>query len=463
MTTWVFILGAIYVGMLAYVALRSFKRTKSAEDYLLAGSNIGMILGFLTFAATLFSTFTLLGMPDFFRTHGIGAWIFLAVSDGAMVFLVLWFGYHLRRKVAQKGFQGVAGLMQKCYNNKLAGYVSFAGVFLFLIPYVAIQIRGIAIFLTAVFPEAMPSWGWSIAIVGVMLTYSEIGGLKAIMHADAVQGLTLLIVTWIIGISCVAHFDNLGTLFDEVQVANEALLSTPGPNGLFTPQFLLASMLVILCIPITQPQLTIRLVIMRDLRTTHLMAVAVGIFAILVILPTAFIGMYGAVRYADLSTADFLSQVLLYEQPGFIAALAVVGLLAAGLSTTDSQIFALGTELRSLLPGREKTVMNVTKLAIFGFAAIALIFSIMASDQLVLLARVSFAGTSLLAPMILAGILARKPLGTEIIFATALALLLFLASLLKIIPDTVGPIRLDLLLLLSVGVITLVSYYTRSK
>jgi SSS family solute:Na+ symporter len=463
MTTWVFILGALYAGMLAYVALRSFKRTKSAEDYLLAGSSIGMILGFLTFAATLFSTFTLLGMPDFFRTHGIGAWIFLAVSDGAMVFLVLWFGYHLRRKVAQKGFQGVAGLMQKCYGNKLAGYVSFAGVFLFLIPYVAIQIRGIAIFLTAVFPEALPSWGWSIAIVGVMLTYSEIGGLKAIMHADAVQGLTLLVVTWIIGISCITHFDNLGTLFDEVQVANEALLSTPGPNGLFTPQFLLASMLVILCIPITQPQLTIRLVIMRDLRTTHLMAVAVGIFAILVILPTAFIGMYGAVRYADLSTADFLSQVLLYEQPGFIAALAVVGLLAAGLSTTDSQIFALGTELRSLLPGREKAVMNITKLAIFGFAAIALVFSILASDQLVLLARVSFAGTSLLAPMILAGILARKPLGPEIIFATALALLLFLASLLKMIPDTVGPIRLDLLLLLSVGVVTLGSYYTRSK
>ena len=115
--------------MLAYVALRSFKKNKSAEDYLLAGSNIGMILGFLTFAATLFSTFTLLGMPDFFRTHGIGAWIFLAVSDGAMVFLVLWFGYHLRRKVAQKGFQGVAGLMQNCYNNKLAGYVSFPACF----------------------------------------------------------------------------------------------------------------------------------------------------------------------------------------------------------------------------------------------------------------------------------------------------------------------------------------------
>ncbi len=461
MTTWVIILGVLYVGMLAYVALRSFKKNKSAEDYLLAGSNIGMFLGVMTFAATLFSTFTLQGMPDFFRTHGVGAWIFLAVSDGAMVFLVLWFGYHLRRRVAEKGFQGVAGLLQKCYNNKWAGFVSLAGVFLFLIPYVAIQIRGVAIFLTAVFPDVLPDWGWSVAIVAIMLLYSETGGLKAIMHADAIQGITLLVVTWIIGVSCVLHFDGLADMFDQVQATNEALLSTPGPKGLLTPQFLLASMLAILCIPITQPQLTIRIVIMRNLRVTHLMAVAVGVFAILVILPTAFIGMYGAVRYADLPTADFLSQVLLYEQPGFIAALAVVGLLAAGLSTTDSQIFALGTELRSLLPGREKVVMNITKGAIFGFATVALIFSLLASDQLVLLARVSFAGTSMLAPMILAGVLAKRPLGAEIIAATALALLLFLASLLGVIPSMVGPIRLDLLLLLSVGMITLISYYTR--
>ncbi len=461
MTTWVLIIGALYAGALVFVALRSSRKNKSSEDYLLAGSNIGMFLGVMTFAATLFSTFTLQGMPDFFRTHGVGAWIFLAVSDGAMVFLVLWFGYHLRRRVAEKGFQGVAGLLQKCYENKWAGYVSLTGVFLFLIPYVAIQIRGVSIFLTAVFPDVLPGWGWSTAVVVFMLLYSETGGLKAIMHADAIQGLTLLIVTWVIGVGCLMHFDSLADMFEQVQATNEALLSTPGPKGLLTPQFLLASMLAILCIPITQPQLTIRIVIMKNLRTTHLMAVAVGAFAILVILPTAFIGMYGAVRYADLSTADFLSQVLLYEQPGLIAALAVVGLLAAGLSTTDSQIFALGTELRSLLSGSDKQVMRYTKLSILVFALVALVFSVLATDQLVLLARVSFAGTSMLAPMILAGVLAHKPLGREIIVATALAIFTFLLSLLGVIPNVVGPVRLDLLLLISLGSLTLGSYYVR--
>lgn len=461
MQTWIYILGAVYVSMLAYVALSSFKKNKSAEDYLLAGSNIGIILGFLTFAATLFSTFTLLGMPDFFRLNGIGAWIFLAVSDGGMIFLVLWWGYHLRKKVAEKGFNGVAGLITKCYNNRWAGYVCFIGVFLFLIPYVAIQIRGIAIFMTAVFPEALPPWGWSVAIVALMLLYSETGGLKAIMHADAIQGLTLLVVTWIIGIGCVEYFGNLDNMFEQVEAANAALLSVPGPNNLFTPQFLIASFLVILMIPVTQPQLTIRLVIMRNLKTTHMMAVAVGIFAILIILPTAFIGMYGALRYPDAETSDFLSQVLLYEQPDFIAAIAVVGLLAAGLSTTDSQIFALGTELRSLMKGDEKKVLREARLGILGFATIAMIFSILASDQLVMLARVSFAGTAMLAPMILTGVLSKKVMGNEIIIVTAIALVTFILSLLGVLPGEIGPIRMDLFLLVSLGLFSVISYSIR--
>ena len=94
---------------------------------------MGAVLGFLTFAATLFSTFTLMGMPDFFRIHGVGAWIFLAVSDGAVVFFIVWFGIHLRRKAAEKEFNGISSLLQSSYQSKMAGYIYFAGAFIFLI------------------------------------------------------------------------------------------------------------------------------------------------------------------------------------------------------------------------------------------------------------------------------------------------------------------------------------------
>ena len=90
-------------------------------------------------------------------------------------------------------------------------------------------------------------------------------------------------------------------LFDRVAVINQDLLSTPGPKGLLSPQFLIASVLAILMIPVTQPQLSTRLVIMKNYIALKRMATAVGFFAMLVILPTIIIGMYGAIYYADAS------------------------------------------------------------------------------------------------------------------------------------------------------------------
>lgn len=462
MTIWLIILGLIYVSALLSLALYTKQRTQNENDFIMAGSNIGSILGLMTFAATLFSTFTLMGIPDFFRVHGITAWIFLAVSDGGMVFLIVWFGYYLRKRVALKGYRGLAGLMETCYENKWAGYVYFLGAFIFLIPYVAIQIRGVSIFLTSIFPELLPSWGWACLIIAVMLIYSEIGGLKGIMYADFMQGTILLITVWIIAVNCISFFGGVGEMFNQVESANPALLSAPGPAGLFNVHFLVSSFLAILLIPVTQPQLTTRLVVMKSLRATHTMAVAVGFFAIMVILPTVAIGMYGAVRYPDASTSDFLTRVLLFDQPVMIAAITVIGLIAAALSTSDSQIFALGAEFRSILKGDDKKLMLGARLAMVFFGVAALVFSILSSNQLVLLARVSFAGTSLMAPMIFAAVLSLKPPGSEIVVLTFAGLLLFIGSLFGLLPSALAGLRVETFILLCLSLVALLSYFRKS-
>ena len=449
MTVWLLIIGGLYLALLAYATIDARRGTHTADDYVMAGSNIGVVLGCLTFGATLFSTFTLMGMPDFFRRHGVGAWIFLGVADAALAFVILWFGSHLRRKAQQQGFNGVSGFLSSCYGTRWAGYIYFFGVFVFLVPYVSIQIRGISIFLNSAFPETLPQWAWASTIVVVLLVYSELGGLKAIIYSDALQGLLLLVVTWVIAYACIDRYEGISGLFEEVRVANEALLSVPGPQGLFTPQFLIASFLAIICLPLTQPQLATRIVIMRDMRATHRMAVVLGLFAILVIIPTVAIGMYGAIEYPDASSAEFLARTLLHDQAPVIAAAVAVGLVAAAMSTADSQIFALGTELRSLLRGEERRVMFTTKLAIVGFAGAALAFAILSSDELVLLARVSFAGTALLAPLVLAAVLLPRSPGVETVLITGIGVLVFFASVLGILPDFVGSIRLDLLVLLA--------------
>ena len=465
MVTWIAVLSILYVSLLISLSIRTRRKARTSRDYIFAGSNIGALLGFLTFAATLFSTFTLMGMPDFFRIHGVGAWIFLAVSDGALVFLIVWFGVHLRKKAAEKDFSGISSMLRSAYGSRTAGLVYFAGAFIFLIPYVAIQIRGVAIFLNATFPEFLPVWAWALAIIVIMLVYSEIGGLKAIMYADSFQGLILLAVIWIVAVNCIRWFGGIGHMFSEIEKVNVALLSVPGPEGLFNFQFLLASLVVILLIPVTQPQLSTRIIVMKDIHATHRMAVGVGIFANLIIFPTLILGFYGAARYPSDTTAQFISKVLLFDQPAMVAALAIIGLVAAALSTSDSQIFALGTEFRALLSGDDRKLMIRTRLAIICFGVAALVFSILSSDELVLLARVSFAGTALMAPMIFAAVFSKRKPGVVIPLVTVAALVLFILSLLGWIPDQFWNIRLDLMLLVFLGVFSAVVsiYNNRSE
>ncbi|MCK5701834.1 MAG: sodium:solute symporter family protein, partial [Cyclobacteriaceae bacterium] len=312
---------------------------------------------------------------------------------------------------------------------------------------------------------------WAVGIVIVMLVYSEIGGLKAIVYSDAIQGVLLLTVLWIIGYNCLEEFGGITAMFDRVEVDNIALLSTPGPEGLFSAQFFIASMIAIVMIPVTQPQLTTRLVVMKSMKSMHLMAVAVGAFAILVITPTIFIGMYGASFLKDSldglpatqQAGEFFKQTFLYRQPNFVAALALVGLIAAGLSTTNAQIFALGSELRGLLNMEEKKVMRITKIGIFVFALIALVFSELIKDQIALLARVSFAGTALMGPMILLGILSNRKISAFIILASFTALLIFLLSLGGIIPGSYFGLRLDLILFTTLTLVALTSYQMGKK
>ena len=457
MNAWLLLLGTVYLVALVIAAMYSRSSTKSEQDFLMAGASIGPIVGCLTIAATLFSTFTLMGMPDMFRTHGVGAWIFLGVSDCALAFTALWFGVNLRRRIDSSNFSGFSDWLRQQYRSELVAYVYLIGIFIFLVPYVAIQIKGISLFLTTILPGVAPPWVWSAGLVSIILMYSEAGGLKAIVIADSMQGVLLLISTLIIGYGCVAYFGSLQSMFEVVAAKTPELLVIPGPSGLMTVQFLIASFLVLALIPISQPQMAIRLVVLRDTRALARMALFLGIFSFCLILATAFIGFYGAARYPNLSTIEFIVQVLVRDQSDFVGAMVIVGLIAAAISTADSQLFALGSEMRAGVRFKNVKPMTVVRGAIVAFAIASLVVSLVSSEHIVLLARTGFAGTALLAPMILAAVFCQNRLNRWIPIITGTGLLVFLLSLSGIAPTEFFAIRADLALLMFVSLLTATS------
>ena len=111
----------------------------------------------------------------------------------------------------------------------------------------------------------------------------------------------------------------------------------------------------------------------------------------------------------------------------------------------------------------EKKVMRITKIGIFVFALIALVFSELIKDQIAMLARVSFAGTALMGPMILLGILSDRKVSKFIIVASFIGLIIFLLSLGGIISNSYFGLRLDLILFTSLSVVAIASYYAAKK
>ena len=54
MTRWFWIFGTIFIILLVLASSKAIKKNRTIDDYMLAGSNIGAILGVLTYAAALF-------------------------------------------------------------------------------------------------------------------------------------------------------------------------------------------------------------------------------------------------------------------------------------------------------------------------------------------------------------------------------------------------------------------------
>lgn len=184
----------------------------------------------------------------------------------------------------------------------------------------------------------------------------------------------------------------------------------------------------------------------------HQMAVAVGTFAMLVIFPTIIIGLYGAINYPDANVSDFIGSVLLNDQAGVVAAASIKGLFAAAMSTSDSQLFALGNELRGLMGKKENTSLMPTKIASVSFAISALIFSLVSSDQLVLLARMSFDGTAMMGPLVILAIVSKKLQGWFMILMSGIGLGFYILSEAGIIQNTVENIRMDLFLMIVLAI-----------
>jgi len=234
----------VYLAFLAIAGIFAKKKTKTLEDFMVAGRKIGPLLLGLSFGVTYFSAVMIVGGGLQSWIWGLGVVWIASIDVLVGVFLVFVF-FGGRTKSLGKHFESmtVPQFISKRYEDpKLQTFTSIVILFFETIYLVSIYM-GLAVLLSVIFPTAASitigtvtvsiPYLVSVVLCGVItIIYLTVGGAHGAIWTDAVESVIMLVGVLLIffaGIIAVGGFTGLTTTLGSI---DPDLLVFPGEGGI---------------------------------------------------------------------------------------------------------------------------------------------------------------------------------------------------------------------------------------
>lgn len=341
---------------LGLFASRLFRGT--SQDYLLASHSIGPFLLLMSLFGTTMTAFALVGSTGEAYKEGVGVYGMLASSSGiihSLCFFVI--GVKLWSLGRRHGYLTQIQFFRDRLESDGIGLLLFPVLVALVVPYLLIGVISAGAVVNGVtrgsFPElfagsqgGVPGWLASLVICLVVLTYVFYGGMRGTAWSNAFQTLVFLVLG-LITFYVVAH--KLGgkeTFLANLRAASEAVELDKITRSEMSQLKFLTYMLIPFSVGMF-PHLFQHWLTAKDASSFKLPVVAHPIFIMIVWAPCVLIGVWATTELAGVpptvrpnSVLAFLVQKLAGgELAGFLTA----GILAAIMSSLDSQFLCLGT------------------------------------------------------------------------------------------------------------------------
>jgi SSS family solute:Na+ symporter len=383
-------------------------RKSGAEDFFLAGRRQGWLVTAFTIMATFFSAFALMGTPGMVFQFGL-PFILFSLNVPIAAALIWIIGNRVRLLSQQHGLVTPADFIGHYFPSRLLTFLVCLIGFFYVLPYIVLQIKAGG-YLFDVLTDGQVSRKWGAVILASVTTiYVHFGGMRSVALTDVYQG-TLLLggMIWggVVTVNAVGE-----NFFQKIAGTGETFLTVPGQGGFFTIPMLLTFTLVAPIGSMLSPAQWLRYNAARsagDLKRAAL------IFAVCLTAAYLFgimlVGLGGKVLLPELANADevFIRIAKLYL-PLWASTLFMVSIIAAAMSTADSNLHALGAILakdfyKGLLrkSTSQKEVLAVSHVVILITTLLAL-FIVLFVESLPMLVRlgiVSMAFCLQLLPMV---------------------------------------------------------------
>ncbi|MFW6386593.1 MAG: sodium:solute symporter family protein [Bacillota bacterium] len=402
---YVYIAVAIYIVVGFIVAYASRAGLKQGViEYFLGGRKIGGVVSALSYSATTYSAFMMVGLAGYTYTGGVGALGFEFVYLAGLA-LVAFFGPRFWLVGKKYDYVSPYEMLADRYNNRWIAVLAAAAACVFLIPYLSVQLMGVGYLINGVSGGSIPFF-FGVFLAGVVaIAWVLIAGLRSVAWTDSLQSLIMIVVSLAILLYIVYnHLGGFLGFFRTLESDYAEYLAVPGP-GFFDFKTFLGLTLPWFFFSISNPQVSQRLFIPDSLKSMKTMVKGFLIFGFIYTLVSVLWGFSALVLIPGLENSDMATPTLLGSEyvPTVLGLIAMIGITAAAVSTVDSIMLTLSSlVVRDLYDNfsEDGKQMVVARIVIILIALVGLWFAGLQLDLIATLSVASSVGLLVAVPAI---------------------------------------------------------------
>ena len=393
---------------------------KGSREFFVGGYRVGGFISAMTYAATTYSAFMMVGLVGLSFAGGVAALGFELVYLASTVIILGSIGPIIWYEAGRRGWVSPSEMLSDLYGSKYVGVV-VALVYLFtLVPYTAAQLKGVG----EIFNSIGLGYEYGVLFASTAIAlWIILAGLWSVATTDAFQGL------WMLGSSIAVVIWALLSLLPSSGIDFNTFIEALGrsSNGnlltfTWTPQMFLGLTIPWIFFALTNPQVVQRLYIPKDRRAYVRTVKYFALYGFIYTIICVFLGMifraYISLSKPDIESMllrnrDLVTPIILTSAPPLLAATAYVGITAAAISTADSIVLSVSSSVvrdlyeKLATKPSEKNSKIISVVSILSLLTLALGAAIMKIGYIVELSVISSAGLLPLAPITIIGLLKR--------------------------------------------------------
>ncbi|MCR5216539.1 MAG: sodium/proline symporter [Lachnospiraceae bacterium] len=392
----------LYLAMMIIIGVVFSKSNEDSGDFYLGGRKLGPFVAAMSAEASDMSSWLLMGVPGLAYLSGIADpfWTIVGLSVGTYVNW-LFVAKRLRRYTAKLDSITIPEFFSKRYQDekKILSAVASVVIVVFFVPYVASGFAACGKLFNTLF--GIDYYFAMIVSAIIIALYCTLGGFKAVCTTDLIQSISMSISLCVIILFGIHHAGGWNAVLDNAKsmsgyfvlnATHDPVSGASNPYGILTICSTLAWGLGYF----GMPHILTRFMAIEDEHKIALSRRVAQTWVVISMFVSMFIGVVGNALSKN-GTIDVLEgsgnaeRIIIYITnfmsshgilPAMIGGVILSGILAATMSTADSQLLASASSISSdLLQGffhkklTEEQAVKVAKITVVAVSAIAVVIA----------------------------------------------------------------------------------------